>query len=69
MADRIDVEDLAQNLTHYVRAAEHGASFIVTEQGQDVMRLVPPGTSTDSARRLAQEREAPLPTAPANDIA
>ena len=50
---KISVSEAKGHLTDLVRRAEAGEEVVLTRHGRPAVRLVPTGTPTDAARRLA----------------
>jgi prevent-host-death family protein len=61
MTDRVGVRELRQNLSRYLDAVKQGRTFVVTEHGREVARLLPSGVGDAPLARLAAERGATLP--------
>jgi prevent-host-death family protein len=58
----VGVRELRQNLSKYLVRIKAGESFVVTERGREVARLVPSGVEVDPLVELAATRGATLPT-------
>jgi prevent-host-death family protein len=59
--NRVGVRDLRQNLSRYLADVKGGESFLVTERGREVARLLPSGPVDSPLARLAAERGATMP--------
>lgn len=59
--NRVGVRELRQNLSRYLVEVKAGESFVVTERGREVARLMPSGPSDSPIARLAAERGATMP--------
>jgi prevent-host-death family protein len=57
----VGVRELRQNLSRYLVEVKAGESFIVTERGREVARLMPSGPADSPIARLAAERGATMP--------
>ncbi|HEU5064163.1 MAG TPA: type II toxin-antitoxin system prevent-host-death family antitoxin [Solirubrobacterales bacterium] len=57
----VGVRELRQNLSKYLSEVKEGGSFIVTERGREVARLVPSGPADSPIARLVAERGATMP--------
>ena len=58
---RVGVRELRQNLSRYLQLVKEGESFVVTERGREVARLLPSGPADSPLARLATERGASMP--------
>ena len=58
----VGVRELRQNLSRYLVDVKAGESFIVTERGREVARLLPSGPVDSPIARLAAERGATMPS-------
>lgn len=57
--ERVGIRDMRQNLSRYTRRARGGESFVITDRGAEVARLVPAAThATVLDRRVVVERSA-----------
>lgn len=59
----VGVRELRQYLSRYLREVKEGKSFVVTERGREVARLLPSGPPDSPLARLAAERGASMPSA------
>lgn len=59
--ESVGVRELRQNLSKYLSEVKGGGSFIVTERGREVARLVPSGPDDSPIARLVAERGATMP--------
>ncbi len=59
----VGVRELRQNLSKYLTQIKEGESFIVTERGREVARLIPSGPADSPLARLVAERGATMPRA------
>lgn len=59
--DRVGVRELRQNLSRYLAEVKEGESFLVTERGREVAKLLPSGPVDSPLARLAVERGATMP--------
>jgi prevent-host-death family protein len=59
--NRVGVRELRQNLSRYLVEVKSGESFVVTERGREVARLLPSGPVDSPIARLAAERGATIP--------
>jgi prevent-host-death family protein len=59
--NQVGVRELRQNLSRYLVEVKAGESFIVTERGREVARLLPSGPVDSPIARLAAERGATMP--------
>lgn len=59
----VGVRELRQNLSRYLLDVKAGESFVVTERGREIARLVPSGPADSPIARLVAERGATMPTA------
>ncbi|HEU4463260.1 MAG TPA: type II toxin-antitoxin system prevent-host-death family antitoxin [Solirubrobacterales bacterium] len=59
--DRVGVRELRQNLSKYLTEVKQGETFLVTERGVEVARLVPSGPADSPIARLVAERGATMP--------
>ena len=59
--NRVGVRELRQNLSRYLVEVKAGESFVVTERGREVARLVPSGPTDSPIARLVAERGATMP--------
>jgi prevent-host-death family protein len=57
----VGVRELRQNLSRYLAEVKEGESFVVTERGREVARLLPSGPPDSPLARLASERGATMP--------
>jgi len=57
----VGVRELRQNLSRYLVKVKEGESFVVTERGREVARLVPSGPADSPIARLVAERGATMP--------
>ncbi|MGI9081501.1 MAG: type II toxin-antitoxin system Phd/YefM family antitoxin [Thermoleophilaceae bacterium] len=57
----VGVRELRQNLSRYLQQVKEGQSFVVTERGREVARLLPSGPTDSPLARLAAERGASMP--------
>lgn len=56
--ERVGIREMRQNLSRYTRRARGGESFVVTDRGAEVARLVPAATHATAIDRLVAERGA-----------
>jgi prevent-host-death family protein len=61
--NRVGVRELRQNLSRYLAEVKDGESFLVTERGREVARLLPSGPADSPIARLVAERGATMPRA------
>ncbi|HXS34591.1 MAG TPA: type II toxin-antitoxin system prevent-host-death family antitoxin [Solirubrobacterales bacterium] len=59
--NQVGVRELRQNLSRYLTQIKAGESFIVTERGREVARLMPSGPVDSPIARLVAERGATMP--------
>ena len=59
--ERVGVRELRQNLSRYLAEVKDGESFVVTERGAEVARLLPSGPEDSPIARLVAERGATMP--------
>lgn len=59
--NQVGVRELRQNLSRYLADVKEGESFIVTERGREVARLLPSGPADSPLARLVAERGATMP--------
>lgn len=59
--NQVGVRELRQNLSRYLVEVKAGESFIVTERGREVARLLPSGPVDSPIARLAADRGATMP--------
>jgi prevent-host-death family protein len=59
--EQIGVRELRQNLSRYLVQVKAGESFVVTERGREVARLMPSGPADSPIARLVAERGATMP--------
>jgi prevent-host-death family protein len=59
--NQVGVRELRQNLSRYLAEVKEGESFVVTERGREVARLLPSGPPDSPLARLAAERGATMP--------
>jgi len=57
----VGISELRQNLSRYIQEVKEGASFLVTERGREVARLLPSGPADSPFARLTAERGAGMP--------
>jgi prevent-host-death family protein len=57
----VGVRELRQNLSRYLVQVKSGESFVVTERGKEVARLIPSGPPDSPIARLVAERGATMP--------
>lgn len=57
----VGVRELRQNLSRYLVKVKEGESFVVTERGREVARLMPSGPVDSPIARLVAERGATMP--------
>lgn len=58
---KVGVRELRQNLSKYLAEVKEGESFVVTERGVEVARLLPSGPADSPIARLVAERGATMP--------
>lgn len=58
---RVGVRELRQNLSKYLTEVKQGETFVVTERGVEVARLLPSGPADSPIARLVAERGATMP--------
>jgi prevent-host-death family protein len=56
--ERVGIREMRQNLSRYARRARQGESFLITDRGHEVARLVPAPTRASAIDRLVAERDA-----------
>lgn len=56
--ERVGIRDMRQNLSRYTQRARGGESFVITDRGSEVARLVPATTRASAIDRLVAERDA-----------
>lgn len=82
--ERVGIREMRQNLSRYTRRARAGESFVITERGAEVARLMPARALVTSVDRLVAERgarrghgdlfgtleelPAPIPGPPTSDV-
>ncbi|HEU4736054.1 MAG TPA: type II toxin-antitoxin system prevent-host-death family antitoxin [Solirubrobacterales bacterium] len=59
--NHVGVRELRQNLSRYLIQVKAGESFVVTERGREVARLMPSGPADSPIARLVAERGATMP--------
>ena len=60
--NKVGVRELRQNLSRYLVEVKQGESFVVTERGREVARLMPSGPADSPIARLVAERGATMPS-------
>jgi prevent-host-death family protein len=60
--NQVGVRELRQNLSRYLVQVKAGESFVVTERGREVARLLPSGPADSPIARLVAERGATMPS-------
>lgn len=61
--NKVGVRELRQNLSRYLADVKEGESFVVTERGREVARLMPSGPPDSPLARLVANRGATMPRA------
>ncbi len=56
--ERVGIREMRQNLSRYAQRARGGESFVITDRGSEVARLVPAATHASAIDRLVAERGA-----------
>lgn len=56
--ERVGIREMRQNLSRYAQRARGGESFVITDRGSDVARLVPAAARASAIDRLVAERHA-----------
>lgn len=56
--ERVGIREMRQNLSRYAQRARQGESFLITDRGDEVARLVPAPTRASAIDRLVAERGA-----------
>ncbi len=56
--ERVGIREMRQNLSQYTRRARAGESFLITDRGAEVARLIPASTLATQVDRLVAERGA-----------
>lgn len=56
--ERVGIREMRQNLSRYTQRAGQGESFVITDRGSEVARLVPAATRASAIDRLVAERNA-----------
>jgi len=56
--ERVGIREMRQNLSRYARRARRGESFVITDRGTEVARLVPAPDRMSAIDRLVAERGA-----------
>lgn len=56
--ERIGIREMRQNLSRYAQRARRGESFVITDRGAEVARLVPAPARASAIDRLVAERGA-----------
>ena len=59
--NHVGVQELRQNLSRYLVRIKTGESFVVTERGREVARLIPSGSVDSPIAQLVSERGATMP--------
>lgn len=59
--ENVGIRELRQNLSQYLVQVKAGESFVVTERGKEVARLIPSGPKDSPIGRLVAERGATMP--------
>jgi prevent-host-death family protein len=54
--DRIGIREMRQNFSRYAERARRGESFVVTDRGREIARLVPAPTHASVGDRLIADR-------------
>ncbi len=66
--DRVGVREMRQNLSRYTARVRHGESFLITERGQEIAKLVPVEARASAVDRLVADRGARRAEAPLLDL-
>jgi prevent-host-death family protein len=56
--DQIGIREMRQNFSRYAERARRGESFVVTDRGREIARLVPAPTYASVVDRLVADRGA-----------
>jgi prevent-host-death family protein len=64
----VGIRELRQNLSRYIAEVRDGESFVVTERGREVARLLPSGPADSPLARLIAERGASAPQGSLADL-
>jgi prevent-host-death family protein len=56
--EEVGIREMRQNLSRYAQRARGGESFVITDRGRAVARLVPAATHASAIDRLVAERGA-----------
>lgn len=56
--ERVGIREMRQNLSRYAQRARGGESFVITDHGSEVARLVPASARASPIDRLVAERDA-----------
>ncbi len=56
--ERVGIREMRQNLSRYARRARRSESFVITDRGTEVARLVPAPGRESAIDRLVRERGA-----------
>jgi prevent-host-death family protein len=56
--ERVGIREMRQHLSRYARRARAGESFVITDHGQEVARLLPAAGRVSATDRLVAERGA-----------
>jgi prevent-host-death family protein len=54
--EEVGVRQLKNDLSRYLRRVREGATFVVTDRGEPIARIVPAGIPDDVARLIAEGR-------------
>lgn len=56
--ERVGIREMRQHLSRYAKRAREGESFVLTDRGTDIARLVPAAQRASAIDRLVAERDA-----------
>lgn len=68
MSRVVGVRELRQHLSRYLVHVKDGESFVVTEHGREVARLIPSGAPDSPLGRLVVDRGASMPQGSLLDV-
>ncbi len=67
--ERIGIREARQHLSRYASRVRAGESFVITDRGEEVARLVPPASRMTALDRLVTERGARRASGSLSDLA
>jgi len=66
--ERVGIREMRQNLSRYAQRARDGESFVLTDRGEEIARLVPAPGRMSLLDRLVAERGAQPPRGKPSDV-